>query len=165
MPSASRRALCRKLCAIIGLKTFSSKLPEAPPTVMATSLPNTWQHSMVSASHWVGLTLPGMMELPGSFSGMVISPRPERGPDAIQRTSLAIFISAVASVLSAPWAATRASWAASAANLLRRGLERQAGAARQFGGDAAGEFGVGVQARADRRAAGGQLQQRRAGCA
>ena len=25
---------------------------------------------MVMASHWVGLTLPGMIELPGSFSGM-----------------------------------------------------------------------------------------------
>ena len=50
----------------------------------------------------VGFTLPGMIELPGSFSGMVISPRPERGPDASQRTSLAIFIEAAARVLSAP---------------------------------------------------------------
>ena len=52
---------------------------------------------MVMASHWVGFTLPGMMELPGSFSGMISSPIPHRGPDAIQRTSFAIFISAVAS--------------------------------------------------------------------
>ena len=37
-----------------------------------------------------------MIELPGSFSGIVISPRPERGPLASQRTSLAIFISAAA---------------------------------------------------------------------
>ena len=117
MPSASRRALCRKLWAISGLNTFSSKLPWAPPTVSATSLPNTWQHSIVMASHWVGLTLPGMIELPGSFSGIVISPRPERGPDAIQRTSLAIFISAVARVLNAPCASTSASWPASAMNL------------------------------------------------
>ena len=57
---------------------------------------------MVSASHWVGLTLPGMIELPGSFSGMRSSPRPERGPEASQRTSLAIFISAAASAFSAP---------------------------------------------------------------
>jgi hypothetical protein len=35
---------------------------------------------MVVASDCVGLTLPGMIEEPGSFSGMVISPRPERGP-------------------------------------------------------------------------------------
>jgi hypothetical protein len=70
---------------------------------MATSLPMTWQQSMVSASHWVGLTLPGMIELPGSFSGMLSSPSPERGPEASQRMSLAIFISATASVFSAPW--------------------------------------------------------------
>jgi hypothetical protein len=80
MPSASRRTLARKLWAISGLKTFSSKLPDAPPTVIATSLPNTWQHTIVSASHWVGLTLPGMIELPGSFSGITSSPSPERGP-------------------------------------------------------------------------------------
>ena len=47
----------------------------------------------------------------------MISPRPDRGPDASQRTSLAIFISAAASVRSAPWASTRASCAARAANL------------------------------------------------
>lgn len=42
------------------------------------------------ASHW-GVTLPGMIELPGPFSGMLISPSPERGPEAGQRTSAAIF--------------------------------------------------------------------------
>ena len=36
--------------------------------------------TMVSASHWVGLTLPGMMLLPGSFSGSNSSPSPHRGP-------------------------------------------------------------------------------------
>jgi hypothetical protein len=50
-----------------------------------------------------------MIELPGSFSGMVISPSPERGPEASQRMSLAIFSSATASVLKAPWMATRPS--------------------------------------------------------
>jgi len=58
--------------------------------------------SMVIASLWVGFTLPGMIELPGSFSGILISPRPERGPDASQRTSFAIFIRETASVFSAP---------------------------------------------------------------
>ena len=85
---------------------------------MATSLPITWAQTMVSASHWVGLTLPGMIELPGSFSGMRSSPSPQRGPEASQRTSLAILVSATARVRSAPWASTRASWAASASNLL-----------------------------------------------
>ena len=37
----------------------------------ATSLPMTCTATMVTASHWVGLTLPGMMEEPGSFSGNV----------------------------------------------------------------------------------------------
>ena len=32
--------------------------------------------TMVSASHCVGLTLPGIMELPGSFSGSSSSPSP-----------------------------------------------------------------------------------------
>ena len=51
---------------------------------------------MVNASACVGLTLPGMIELPGSFSGMRSSPSPERGPEASRRTSLAILNSAVA---------------------------------------------------------------------
>ncbi|CCK02452.1 Binding-protein-dependent transport systems inner membrane component [Cronobacter sakazakii 701] len=73
---------------------------------------------MVSASHCVGFTLPGMMDEPGSFSGIEISPMPQRGPLASQRTSLAIFISEAASPFSAPWACTSASQVASASNLL-----------------------------------------------
>ncbi len=72
---------------------------------------------MVNASLWVGLTLPGMIDDPGSFSGRSSSPSPARGPEASQRMSLAIFISDTARVRSAPLAATMASWAASAANL------------------------------------------------
>ena len=101
-----------------GLKTLSSKLPCEPATEIAVSLPITCTHTIVIASHWVGLTLPGMIEEPGSFSGRVSSPSPQRGPEPIQRTSLAIFISEQASVLSAPLAITSASCAASAANLL-----------------------------------------------
>src|SRR5271156_6258728 len=66
------------------------EMPLASPTVIAVWLPNTWQHSTVMASHWVGLTLPGMIEEPGSFSGNISSPRPERGPDPNSRISLAI---------------------------------------------------------------------------
>jgi hypothetical protein len=43
-----------------------------------------------------------MIELPGSFSGMVISPMPQRGPEASQRTSSAILSRDAATVLSAP---------------------------------------------------------------
>ena len=59
----------------------------------------TWVATMVSASAWVGFTLPGMMEEPGSFSGSTSSPMPERGPDPASRMSLAIFVRETASVL------------------------------------------------------------------
>jgi hypothetical protein len=57
---------------------------------MAAWLPKTCTQTMVSASHWVGLTLPGMIDEPGSFSGSDSSPRPERGPEPRKRMSLAI---------------------------------------------------------------------------
>ena len=62
--------------------------------------------TIVTCSHWVGLTLPGMMDDPGSFAGIVISPRPQRGPEASQRTSLASFIRSAANAFTAPWANT-----------------------------------------------------------
>ena len=102
---------------IIGLYTLSSRWPDAPPIATATSLPITWAHSMVNASAWVGLTLPGMIELPGSFSGMRSSARPERGPELSKRMSFAILESAAARVFSAPCANTSGSWPPSAANL------------------------------------------------
>ena len=73
---------------------------------------------MVSASHWVGLTLPGMIDDPGSFSGSDSSPSPERGPDPSRRMSLAILNRLAATVFNAPWVNTMASCAASASNLL-----------------------------------------------
>ena len=58
-----------------------------------------------------------MIELPGSFSGIDSSPRPQRGPLASQRMSLAIFIRLAATVFSAPCANTSASAAAITSNL------------------------------------------------
>jgi len=81
---------------MIGRMALSSKLPWLPAKATAESLPMTWMAIMTMASHWVGLTLPGMIELPGSFSGMRSSPMPERGPLASQRTSFAILNSDVA---------------------------------------------------------------------
>ena len=75
---------------------------------------------MVRASHWVGLTLPGMMLLPGSFSGSESSPRPHLGPLPKKRMSFAIFMSDTATVFKAPEASTMASWAANASNLHTR---------------------------------------------
>jgi hypothetical protein len=69
----------------------------------------------VSASACVAFTLPGMIDEPGSFSGMRSSPMPSRGPEAYRRTSLAIFMRSPASVRSAALAFTTASCAESAA--------------------------------------------------
>ena len=73
---------------------------------------------MVTASHWVGLTLPGIILEPGSFSGMINSPRPQRGPDDNSRISLAIFIRLQATVFKAPLTSTNVSWQANDSNLL-----------------------------------------------
>ena len=80
----------------------------------ATSFAITCTATIVIDSHCVGLTLPGMMEEPGSFSGMKISPSPSRGPEDSQRTSLAIFMRLQASAFKAPCANTRSSFAVSA---------------------------------------------------
>ena len=84
---------------------------------MATSLPITCAAIIVNASDCVGFTLPGMIDEPGSLSGIKISPIPERGPEDNIRTSLAIFIKLTATVFSAPCASTIASCAANASNL------------------------------------------------
>ena len=117
-PSASRRMDCSRLWAITGLNTLSWRWPWLAAKPMVASLPSTWQASMDSASHCVGLTLPGMIELPGSLAGSLSSAKPARGPEPSRRRSLASFISATASVFSAPDSATSGSCPASAANLL-----------------------------------------------
>lgn len=58
------------------------------------------------------------MELPGSFSGNVNSPKPLLGPDPKNLISFAIFINEHDTVFNAPEYYTRASWAANASNLL-----------------------------------------------
>jgi hypothetical protein len=58
--------------------------------------------------HTVGFTFPGMIEEPGSFSGMINSPIPERGPEANIRMSFAILFSETANC-SAPCDSTIAS--------------------------------------------------------
>ena len=83
-------------------------------------LPATWQHTIVMASAWVGLTLPGMIDEPGSFSGSEISPMPERGPEPIRRMSLAILNRPAARLASAPWVKTRASLRGERLELVRR---------------------------------------------
>ena len=69
---------------------------------------------------WV--TLPGIIEDPGSFAGKIISPYPARGPEPKKRISLAIFIKQTAVVFNVPEKFTISSCAAKAANLFLVGL-------------------------------------------
>ena len=64
------------------------------------------------------LTLPGIMDDPGSFSGRLSSPRPHLGPEPRNLMSLAIFMREQATTLHAPLTSTMASWEARASNLL-----------------------------------------------
>ena len=75
-----------------GTYTFSSNAPESLPTVIAVSLPITWAATWVTTSGITGLTLPGMIDEP-FWSFGTTSPRPARGPEYIQRRSLAIWCS------------------------------------------------------------------------
>ena len=117
MLSAISLTDCSTLYAMTGIKTFSSKLPCDAAIPTAASLPMTCTATMVTCSHWVGLTFPGMIELPGSFSGMSISFSPPLGPLESHLTSLAIFIISAASALTAPCRKTSASFEVSAWNL------------------------------------------------
>ncbi len=72
-----------------------------------------------------GLTLPGMIELPGWRLGMEISPMPHRGPEASQRMSLAILVRETAIVFKTPEVSTAASLPAMASKRLGAGTNGQ----------------------------------------
>jgi hypothetical protein len=103
---------------ITGRMVFSSKLPCDAAIAIAWSSASTCTQTMSVASHWVGLTLPGMIELPGSLGGRTSSPSPHRGPEASQRMSLVIFISGTATPRSPADAPAIASSPPRAENLL-----------------------------------------------
>ena len=83
---------------------------------------NNFYKTIVTASHWVGFTFPGIIDEPGSFSGKINSPYPALGPEPKKRISLDIFIKATAQVFKAPEKFTIESCAASSANLFGVGL-------------------------------------------
>ena len=62
--------------------------------------------TIVIASHCVGLILPGIIDEPGSFAGISISPIPERGPLDNQRISFAILNKEAATVFIEPESST-----------------------------------------------------------
>ncbi len=84
--------------------------------MIAVSFPITCADTWHTTSGITGLTLPGMIDEPFCNSGMMISEIPARGPDPIQRRSLAILVSDTATDLSAPEASTRPSRLAWASN-------------------------------------------------
>ena len=143
---------------MIGRMALSSKLPCDPANAIALSSARTWMQTMTMASHWVGLTLPGMIEEPGSLAGRISSLIPHRGPEASQRMSLAIFISGTARPRS-PAEARPSRPGSLGGELVRRGEERLAGQFGELGGDRLAETGRGVQPGADRGAAGRELVQ------
>ena len=120
---------------------------------MVVWLPNTWQQTMVSASAWVGLTLPGMIDEPGSFSGRISSPRPERGPEPSRRMSLAILNSPVGQRVERAMHEDIGVVRRQRLELVRRADEGQAGDRGGALGEQAGEFRMRVEPGADRGAA------------
>src|SRR5581483_1015860 len=112
--AASNRIDSRRLRAMTGSMTLSSRFPAEPPKATAASLPTTWAQTWQTASAATGFTFPGMIDDPGWRSGRRISASPVRGPDDSHRMSLAILYSETAMVRTAPDASTsasRAPWA------------------------------------------------------
>ena len=111
------------MCAIKGLNTFNSNWPCDPAIVIPLWFPITLTQTIVTASDWVGLTFPGIIDEPGSFTGRINSLYPALGPEPKYLMSFAIFIRHTAAVFNVPEKFTIASWAANAANLFFAGLK------------------------------------------
>ena len=69
LAEVSSRIESNTLRAIIGTRTFSSKLPCVPATLTAVSFPITWAATWSTTSGITGLTLPGMIDEPFWSSG------------------------------------------------------------------------------------------------
>src|SRR5216117_2530967 len=98
--------LSARFVATSGVITFSSSSPAPAASAIAWSLPDTWKHTIWTASATEGLTLPGMIDEPGSTSGRISSPRPAAGPEARSLRSKQILPRSTASPRSAPEHAT-----------------------------------------------------------
>ena len=120
-----------RLRAISGTRTFSSKLPCVPATVIAVSLPITCAATCSTTSGITGLTLPGMIERALLQLGQAVSASPVRGPEPISARSFAIFVSETATTLSAPDSSTSASRLPCASNGSAGGRIVEAGGLRR----------------------------------
>jgi len=76
--------------------TFNSSCPAEVAQAIVVSLPITRKQTIDRHSAMTGLTLPGMIELPGWTAGNVISAKPVIGPDDISRRSSLILIRSTA---------------------------------------------------------------------
>ena len=97
------------------------------------------------------------MEEPGSFSGMMSSPRPQRGPEASQRMSLAIFISEAASGFERALGEDEFVMRGERGELVGVRAEGKSGEFGDLLGGAFGEFGMSVESGADGGAADGEI--------
>ena len=107
-----------------------------------------------------GLTLPGMIDEPGCNSGRISSPMPQRGPEPIQRMSLAIFIRLTATVFKHPTGLDQGILRPLRLEMVLRLAELDTGELAEAGDNALGKLGMGVEASPDRRPSQGQLSQR-----
>ena len=97
------------------------------------------------ASHWVGLTLPGMIDEPGSFAGSVSSPSPQRGPGGQPAHVVGDLHQRHRERRAArPMRATIASSDALGGELVGRRHEGQAGQLGDLGGDLLGRSPAGA---------------------
>ena len=67
-----------------GMAVFSSNVDSVAANVTAASLPTTWHATCCTASGMTGLTLPGMIELPGCSAGQRHLGQPRRRTRAHQ---------------------------------------------------------------------------------
>ena len=154
------RAECSTLLMMTGRMALSSKLPWLPAKATQLSSARTWMQTMTMASHWVGLTLPGMIEEPGCVG------REDEFADAAARARAQpadvvgdLGSADTAIVLSPAWAATMASLAALGFEVIGGFGERPPVSSAIRRRDSCRECRVGVDAGADGGAADGQFVQ------
>ena len=160
-PFASRWMAVSRLLAMSGSMTLSWKLPDCPAMAMVASRPMTCAAIIATASGITGLTLPGMMLLPGCSAGNLSSASPASGPEPIQRRSFAIFIERHRERAQLAGKFDRRILRRLGGEQVRGGRERHGGQRAQLLDETRREFGMRIDAGADGRATLRQRQQPR----
>src|SRR5699024_6173915 len=105
---AMKRMDSKVHCAMTGSMTLSWSWPASAAMETVTSLPETLKQIWLTTSWITALTFAGMIEDPAWRGGMLISPRPARGPEDSRRRSLQILDSFIAVRFTAAWVLTNA---------------------------------------------------------